>query len=209
MKLSLRAFALMTLLLSAIEFVGVDRVAAQPPPPGPQQHWDQPPQNFNPWQSQGFRNGIIGAQRDADNHRKPTPDNRDDFRRPPVPHQYWADYQYGFVQGYKRMADRIYGDQQPVLPAPIARPPAVVPQPGPVQHWAEPPAAYSDWSRRGFQDGQTGARRDADNHRRPDPNNRDEYRSPNVPPEAVDAYREGFRRGYEVQVDRMNGDRDR
>jgi hypothetical protein len=54
-----------------------------------------------------------------------------------------------------------------------------------------------DIQRRGFQDGMLGASRDFEHHRRPTPDNRDEYRKPNVPPGLQDAYREGFRRGYE------------
>jgi hypothetical protein len=42
-----------------------------------------------------------------------------------------------------------------------------------------------------------GARRDYENHRRPDVDNRDEYRYPHVPPELREAYREAFRRGYD------------
>jgi len=50
---------------------------------------------------------------------------------------------------------------------------------------------------RGFQDGIVGAERDFQNHRRPDVNNRDEYRNPNfIPGWAQDDYRQGFRRGY-------------
>jgi len=44
-----------------------------------------------------------------------------------------------------------------------------------------------------------GALRDLDNHRRPDPNNRDEFRRPNVPYEMVEPYRDGFRRGYKIE----------
>ncbi len=42
-----------------------------------------------------------------------------------------------------------------------------------------------------------GAQKDFDNHRRWDPKNRDEYRNPHLPPEQREAYRDGFRRGYE------------
>jgi len=54
-----------------------------------------------------------------------------------------------------------------------------------------------------------GARKDAENHRRPDPNNRDEYRDPRVPPQLVEEYREGFRRGYERAMAHLMGEPDR
>lgn len=54
---------------------------------------------------------------------------------------------------------------------------------------------------RGFYDGRRGAERDFENHRRPDVNNREEYRDPDsVPRWAQQEYREGFRRGYYVRV---------
>jgi hypothetical protein len=59
--------------------------------------------------------------------------------------------------------------------------------------WDRPSDAWNDIQRRGFHDGIEGARRDAENHRQPDVNNRDEYRHPdNVPPQMRRAYREGF-----------------
>ena len=52
---------------------------------------------------------------------------------------------------------------------------------------------------RGFYDGVRGADRDFENHRRPNVNNRDEYRDPDsIPGWAQHEYREGFRRGYYV-----------
>jgi hypothetical protein len=63
---------------------------------------------------------------------------------------------------------------------------------------------------RGFHDGAEGAIRDYDNHRQPDPNNRDEFRRPvNVPYELQEAYRDGFRRGYEVVSRELMGYSDR
>ena len=57
------------------------------------------------------------------------------------------------------------------------------------------------WERRGFYDGMRGAERDFRNYRRPDVNNRDEYRDPDrVPRWARHEYREGFRRGYYLKV---------
>jgi hypothetical protein len=66
--------------------------------------------------------------------------------------------------------------------------------------WDAPPREFRDIQRQGFRDGIEGFRRDMDNHRRPDVNNRDEYRSPRVPYGARREYREGFRRGYNVAM---------
>lgn len=72
--------------------------------------------------------------------------------------------------------------------------------------WGEPPQEYRDVERRGFHDGIEGANRDFQNHRRPDPNNRDEYRNPKfIPPPDRAAYRAAFRRGYHVGVQHIYG----
>jgi hypothetical protein len=76
------------------------------------------------------------------------------------------------------------------------------PEQGP---WDMIPGRFSEIQRRGFQDGMEGARKDVENHRRPDPNNRDEYREPRVPRELQDEYREGFRRGYERAMAHLMG----
>ena len=74
--------------------------------------------------------------------------------------------------------------------------------------WNTPPQEFRDIERQGYHDGIEGARKDYDNHRRPDVNNRDEYRHPHVPDSAKSDYREGFRRGYETAWDHMmNGTR--
>ena len=70
-------------------------------------------------------------------------------------------------------------------------------------NWEAPPAEFNDIQRRGFHDGIEGARKDVENHRRPDVNNRDEYRHPNVPPEVRRAYREAFRRGYQQAMSHL------
>ncbi|SNT32954.1 hypothetical protein SAMN05421770_107225 [Granulicella rosea] len=84
-------------------------------------------------------------------------------------------------------------------------PPQGPPPPGygPRGGWDAPPQAFREVQRQGFHDGIEGARRDFDNHRRPDPNNRDEFRHPHVPPSVRADYREGFRRGYDVAMSHM------
>jgi hypothetical protein len=73
--------------------------------------------------------------------------------------------------------------------------------------WDAPPGELNEIQRRGFHDGIEGARRDYDNHRRPDVNNRDEYRHPHLRYEERQAYRDGFRRGYRMGVRHLWGDR--
>lgn len=77
------------------------------------------------------------------------------------------------------------------------------------QPWTQYPDDYrSDIARRGFHDGIEGARRDFDNRRRPDVENREEFRHPDVPHEARHEYREAFRRGYQRGVENIyNGER--
>lgn len=72
--------------------------------------------------------------------------------------------------------------------------------------WDAAPPAFRAAQQRGFHDGVEGARKDFENHRRPDVNNRDEYRNPKfiAPPDRRD-YRYGFRQGYETAVRHMYG----
>ncbi len=72
--------------------------------------------------------------------------------------------------------------------------------------WDVPPQELNEIQRRGFHDGIEGARRDFGNHRRPDVENRDEYRHPHLPPEQREAYRDGFRRGYRMAAHHLWGD---
>jgi len=66
--------------------------------------------------------------------------------------------------------------------------------------WDAPPPEFREIQRKGFHDGIEGARKDFDNHRRPNVNNRDEYRHPHVDPAMREDYREGFRRGYDTAM---------
>ncbi|MEO6802383.1 MAG: hypothetical protein ABI197_03950 [Granulicella sp.] len=73
--------------------------------------------------------------------------------------------------------------------------------------WDAPPREYRDFQRRGFQDGLEGARKDLENRRRPNVNNRDEYRNPRVPRNVRRDYRDAFRRGYSLGIQHARGDR--
>jgi hypothetical protein len=74
--------------------------------------------------------------------------------------------------------------------------------------WEEPPREFQDIERRGFHDGVEGARKDYGNRRRPNVNNREEYRHPDMPRRDRGPYRRGFERGYRVGVEHIyNGQR--
>jgi hypothetical protein len=84
--------------------------------------------------------------------------------------------------------------------------PALLAQGPPPPYWGPPPAEFREVARMGFFDGMEGARHDYDNHRRPDVNNRWEFRHPHVPWQEQDDYRRGFERGYRVGVEHLYGD---
>lgn len=72
--------------------------------------------------------------------------------------------------------------------------------------WDRPPSEWNEFQQRGFHDGIEGARKDVENHRRPNVNNRDEYRHPKVPHDMLKAYREGFQRGYDRAMSHLMGE---
>lgn len=157
--------------------------------------WDRPPDAWNDMQRRGFHDGIEGARRDFGNHRRPDVDNREEYRRPDVPPELWGAYREGFRRGYDVAMSHLMG-------APDWR--AQVPE----RPWDYAPSEFDELRRQGFQDGIEGARKDFDNHRRPDVENREEYRHPHLPEEQREAYREGFRRGYHAAVEHLMGDHD-
>ena len=69
--------------------------------------------------------------------------------------------------------------------------------------WDSPPQEFRDIQRQGFHDGIEGARKDYENHREPNVENRDEFRHPSVPHRDREAYRHGFKRGYQVGVEHL------
>ncbi len=58
-----------------------------------------------------------------------------------------------------------------------APPPPAAPAAYGQERWEMPPGEFNELQRRGFHDGIEGARRDYGNHRKPDVNNREEYRN--------------------------------
>ena len=200
------------------------------------ERWDAPPQDLQEIQRQGFRDGIEGARKDFDNHRRPDVNNREEFRDPQVRGEQREAYRDGFRRGYERGASHMVGGPQ----EPVGQTEQQMPMPpqqmraqdqqmraqdqqmrGPDQQMRDQdrndspmgPGMGSDVQRRGFQDGVEGARKDRDNHRRPNVNNRDEYRHPSISRSFRNEYREAYRRGYDRGMSRMMGgpmdDRDR
>lgn len=154
--------------------------------------WDRPPDDWNGIQRRGFRDGIEGARRDIENHRRPDPDDRDEFRHPDhVPPPMWDAYRDAFRRGYQLGISHFMAASGPPMPPPV--------------QWNAPPNWFNDAQRRGFQDGMDGAQKDFGNHRQPDVNNRWEYQKPDLPPNLWGPYREGFRRGYQLAMSHLMG----
>jgi ribosome modulation factor len=85
-------------------------------------------------------------------------------------------------------------------------PMVILAQGPPPAGWEVPPSQYREVQQQGYRDGIEGARKDYQNHRRPDVENRDEYRHPHVPDPDKAAYRDAFRAGYQAGVQHiMNG----
>lgn len=82
-----------------------------PPPPGAYQGggWDAPPPDMREAMRQGYQDGIVGAQRDVENHRRPNVRNRDEFRHPNVPGYLKRDYREGFRRGYDTAISHLLG----------------------------------------------------------------------------------------------------
>lgn len=182
----------------------------------PNEPWAVPPTQWQAAQQKGFRDGVRGAHKDAENHRPPNVENRDEFRRPDrddIPGGDVAAYREGFRRGYWAGVRHLMGYYNG--PNPYAEQnynqqygPPPPPQQGyyPQEQWAAPPGEWQAVQQRGFRDGIRGAYKDAQNHRQPDVNNRDEYRHPDdVRGPDRHLYREAFRRGYWTGVRHMMG----
>jgi hypothetical protein len=176
----------------------------QGPPPG--SGWDAPPQELNEVQRQGFHEGMEAARRDVEMNRHPDVSDHEVFRHPHLPPEQREAFRDGFRRGYDRAMSHLMGGHGPEFRQEAPPPPQEYQQPGPPhEQWDALPGEFNDVQRRGFHDGMEGARRDFENHRRPDVDNRDEFRHPPVPPEVRGAYREGFRRGYERAMAHLMG----
>jgi hypothetical protein len=167
--------------------------------------WDAPPQEWKEIQRRGFQDGIEGARRDYGNNRRPDVNNREEYRRPSLPYELREPYREGFRRGYERGMDHLIGRDR----APMREPERPVHPPERDHDRGHDLDAErgNDMQRLGFQDGMEGARKDLGNNRRPDVNNREEYRRPRVSYEMQRDYREGFRRGYDRTIAQMTGRR--
>lgn len=63
--------------------------------------WDQPPGEFRDVQRKGFHDGVEGARKDFENHRRPSVENRDEYRHPDVPRGDRHEYREAFRRGYQ------------------------------------------------------------------------------------------------------------
>ncbi len=72
--------------------------------------WDQPPDEYRDMERRGFHDGVEGARRDFDNHRPPSPENREEYRHPHVPRDMRHDYREGFRRGYQEAMRHMTGD---------------------------------------------------------------------------------------------------
>ncbi|MGA8530447.1 MAG: hypothetical protein WB622_12085 [Acidobacteriaceae bacterium] len=65
----------------------------------------------------------------------------------------------------------------------------------------EPPGNWSSAWHSGFHDGIQAARHDIDAHKDPDPSRHDTFRHPDRPRDERPDFRDGFRRGYQMEYD--------
>ncbi len=106
----LKRFAGAASLALALSFTAVPLHAQYGPPlpPPGQGGWDAPPPDMREAMRQGFQDGVIGARRDVENHRRPNVNNRDEYRHPNVPHGLRRDYRQGFRRGYDSAMQHLY-----------------------------------------------------------------------------------------------------
>ena len=71
--------------------------------------WDTVPDQYRDVQRQGFHDGIEGAHKDFENHRRPDVENRDEYRHPHVPSNERHDYREGYREGYQRGVEHLFG----------------------------------------------------------------------------------------------------
>lgn len=219
MKKVLSCFALgafaVTMLASGPPARASARASAAPALYGPQEQgyypngqWAVPPSQWQAAEQKGFREGVRGAYKDAQNHRPPNVNNRDEYRHPDdVPGNDVRAYREGFERGYWTGVRHLMGYYHGPYQYQEQNFQEQQPQQGyyPNEPWAAPPTEWQAVQQKGFRDGVRGAYKDAQNHRPPNVNNRDEFRHPDVPHRDRHAYREAFRRGYWTGVQHLMG----
>ena len=77
-------------------------------------------------------------------------------------------------------------------------PPHSVSQPS--EAWEAPPGEFNEMQRQAFHDGLECARKDVDQHRKPNVEKCDDYHHPHVSHDQLDDYRECFGRGYDRAI---------
>ena len=110
---NLKRFAGAGALVLALSFTAVPLHAQYgPPPPPPGQGgpggWDAPPPDMQAAMQQGYQDGVTGARKDVENHRRPNVNNRDEYRHPNVPGRDRHDYRQGFRRGYNNAMQHLY-----------------------------------------------------------------------------------------------------
>jgi hypothetical protein len=102
------------LLLGLVHTTATPAYAAPLPAPGAGiaqgPGWDQPPGEYREIQKKGFHDGVEGARKDAENHRPPSVENRDEYKHPDVPHRDRHDYREAFRHGYQAGVEHLMGD---------------------------------------------------------------------------------------------------
>ena len=165
-----------------------------PPPNHDRGGWDAPPQEFRDIQRRGFHDGLEAARNDFDSHNPPNVERRREFRHPQVPPPDRDAYREGVRRGYDSAFSHFReGIERHPMPMVQNGPPPEHEHGG----WDAPPQEFRDVQRQGFHDGLEAGRNDFDRHNPPNMEQRREFRHPPVAPPDRDAYREGFRRGYD------------
>ncbi len=161
--------------------------------------WQQPPQEYNDIQRQGFQAGIRAGRADLDHSLAPDPDRHGEFQRPRVPDEQRNDFRRGFQHGYEvAYQHRDSGDwNQEHHDGDAGVPRAYAPNdihPG----WQQPPQEYNDIQRQGFQAGLEAGRQDLQQRQSADPQRHWDFRRPHVPDEQRNDFRRGFQHGYDI-----------
>ncbi len=107
----------MPLLALSLATAGLATAKAQqgPPAAGYDQDrdrggWDAPPAEFREAQRQGFHDGVEGARKDYEQHRRSDVNRRDEFRHPRVERSLRQDYREGFRRGYDTAMSHMMND---------------------------------------------------------------------------------------------------
>lgn len=74
--------------------------------------WDAPPAELDEVGRRGFHEGIEGARKDYENHRQADPNNREEFRHPPVHERDREAYRRGYERGYRLAFDHIMHERR-------------------------------------------------------------------------------------------------